>query len=110
LFPSVQLAIMISRFHGSLPSTSVKLNPVNHYQWLSLMIHPAFLIIYVLATLFLSACSQSSNEAQSQAVNPRMVASGDVVSQAGPANPLMEYLPYSPADSDLVISREEYLN
>ncbi|MGB5488309.1 MAG: ADP-ribosylglycohydrolase family protein [Lysobacterales bacterium] len=71
------------------------------------MIHPATLVTSVLASLFLSACSQSSNEAQP---HPVVVAPGDAMSQAGPANPSMEYLPYSPAATDLVISREDYLN
>lgn len=74
------------------------------------MLHPAVLITPVLAAIFLSACGQSSNEAQSRARNPVVVTTGDAVSQVGPANPLMEYLPYSPVTGDLVISREEYLN
>ena len=74
------------------------------------MKQPAILIITVLAALLLSACSQSSNEAQPQAGDPGVEAPGDAMRRAGPANPSMEYLPYSPAASDLVISREEYLN
>jgi len=39
-----------------------------------------------------------------------MVSSGGATGQAVRVNPSMEYLPYSPAAADLVISREEYLD
>jgi hypothetical protein len=74
------------------------------------MIHPATLLIPALVALFLFGCDQPADKARSQDTNPVAATRGDAVNPAVPANPLMEYLPYSPAPGDLVISREEYLN
>ena len=74
------------------------------------MNHPVNLLVSVLATVFLSGCGQSSKDGQSPAGNTGAVPSGEVLSHNNPANPLMEYLPYSPDTNELVISREDYFN
>ena len=74
------------------------------------MTHPVTLLVSVLAAIFLSACGQSSNEIQSPSGNTGAVASGKVVGHTTPSNPFMEYLPYSPDTSELLISREDYSN
>lgn len=74
------------------------------------MIHPATLIIPALAALFLFGCDQPADKVRSQDANPVAATKGVAVNPAVPTNPLMEYLPYSPPASDLVISRGEYLN
>ena len=74
------------------------------------MNHPVNLLVSVLATVFLSGCGQSSKDGQSPAGNTGAVPSGEVLGHNNPANPLMEYLPYSPDTNELVISREDYFN
>ena len=62
------------------------------------------LLSSILAVLLLSGCDQSSEEVPSPISNNGTVPSDDMLSQTIPTNPLMEYLPYSPATSDLAIS------
>jgi hypothetical protein len=69
--------------------------------------HVPFMIPVVLAFI-LTGCYQPSDQDQSSLSEP--VLSNKNAAQAIPANPLMEYLPYSPSAGDLVVSREAYLN
>ena len=74
------------------------------------MIHPQNLLALVLLASLLSGCEQSSDEDQSQSGNTGIQASNISATQASPANPLIEYLAYSPKPGDLTISREDYRN
>jgi len=74
------------------------------------MNHPVTLLVFALATFCLSGCGQSSEETQSATGSAGGTTPGKDVSYNGPSNPLMEYLPYSPDTSELVISREDYQN
>lgn len=62
----------------------------------------AFLVFAV----FLFGCDQPSGQSEQQAENPGALPAGD---GAGPVNPSMEYLPYTPAPDDLVVSRQAYV-
>ena len=78
--------------------------------WLLLMVHPATLIIPALATLCLLGCDRPADKVRSQDASPVATNQEVTANPAVPTNPSMEYLPYSPAPANLVISREEYLN
>ena len=58
-------------------------------------------------TFFLSGCEQRSSQSEPQAVNPGVVPA-DVA--AGLVNPSLDYLPYTPAPDDLVVSRQAYVD
>ena len=56
-------------------------------------------------TLILSGCDQQSSQSESQDANP-----GVLPAAANLVNPSMEYLSYTPAPDDLVISRQTYVD
>lgn len=67
----------------------------------------AIITAFLPVTLVLSGCEQQSSQNEPQAVNPGVVPA-DVA--AGLVNPSLDYLPYTPAPDDLVISRQAYLD
>jgi hypothetical protein len=75
-----------------------------------MMNHPLNLFKFLLIATLLSGCKQSYDENQTQTKGTATTPPDSNVIQASPANPLMEYHAYSPTPSDLVISREVYLN
>ena len=74
------------------------------------MITPLNLFTFVLAVVLLLGCKPSYDEDQSQTNSTGTTLPGRNLTQTSPANPLMEYLDYSPSSTDLRISREDYLN
>jgi len=74
------------------------------------MFHPTTLFTFVLVTIFLSGCGQSSEEFSPPVNTTVTVPVSEGVDQTSLTNPLMEYLPYSPTANDVSISREDYLN
>ena len=67
----------------------------------------AIITAFLPVTLVLSGCEQQSSQNEPQAVNPGVVPA-DVA--AGLVNPSLDYLPYTPAPDDLVISRQAYVD
>ena len=59
------------------------------------------------ASLILSGCDQPSSQSESQDVNTGVLPAAAGSNQV---NPSMEYLPYTPAPDDLVISRQAYVD
>ena len=68
---------------------------------------PGIVTIVCAASLILSGCDQQSSQSESQDVNPGVLPADDGTSLV---NPSMEYLPYTPAPDDLVISRQAYVD
>jgi len=63
---------------------------------------------FVLAVSLLPACGHSPEDIHPQTLETGAAASNNMASQKGPADAVMENLPYSAGTGDLVISRGEY--
>jgi len=72
---------------------------------------PPLVVYTCITTVFaLAGCEKPSNLEQPAASTTDPVQAAKTASHKSPANPLMEYLPYTSSVGDLVISREAYLN
>ena len=67
-------------------------------------------LIFAIVAIFLSlsGCHEHSNQSLSQFENAGILPAENSATSTNLVNPLMEYLPYSPAPDDLVISRQAY--
>jgi hypothetical protein len=60
--------------------------------------------------LILSGCHEQSSQNQPKTEDPVSLPADNNAKQSSLINPLMEYLPYTPAPNDLVISRQAYVD
>ncbi len=86
--------------------------PLNHLELSGTRIIAKFALIpaVLLASLILTGCAESTPESPGSSVTS-IPAENDPLQLPAPiTNPAMEYLPYSPSNSDFSISRKTYVN